>query len=282
MKILLVLVLFSFSLGIRAQENGAKELYDLSEIFLANKNFPRWWKSVRQAADMGSLAGLTRMGDGYMQGLPVIGVEKNLETAIGYYTRAADMGYKDAIYMLGNAHREKGTYNQALAYYRKLSDGGNHDATQLLGEAYLTGEGIEANHAKALELFTKGMNAGHSTCTYDIGYMYRNGSGVARDVTKAMEFYQKAGEQGNGLAYRNLGEMYSAGEGVEINAEEAFSWFALGSEAGDAQSAVNCLTLISDEKVLGNKETILKYAYRSKELGHPSADELVTWAEGLE
>lgn len=262
------------AVSVLTSAQSAQELFEQSEQFLFKKDYKSWFETAQKAADKGSPDAMTRLGDGYMYGVPGV-VSKDLLKAVGYYEKAANLGYKDGMYMLGNAHRELGTYSKALQVYGELSSKGLHDATQLLGEAYLTGEGVGVDANNALNLFTKGMNAGHAGCAYNIGFMYRNGRGVPKDVNKALAQFEKAGQMGDGGAYYALGEMYLQGVETGQDVQKAFGYFQMGEKIGHATCAMYCSALIMAKKVPGTKADALKYAYRSKELGFDRADALI-------
>jgi TPR repeat protein len=96
------------------------------------KNYPKAYNQFIQAAKEGMIA---KYNIGYMneQGL---GVKKNINKAISFYTMSANDGYDKAQYALGNAYLNgigvKKDLNTAIGYYQLASKQNNKEAKAIL------------------------------------------------------------------------------------------------------------------------------------------------------
>ena len=93
-----------------------------------------------------------------------LGVDANIELAMEYLKKSAELGYANAITDLGNA--------------------------------YVSGvPGIPQDLHKALELYMKAAEQGYPMAQFFIGRMYENGWGVNKDIKEANKWYEKAARQ---------------------------------------------------------------------------------------
>ena len=101
----------------------------------------------------------------YFQG---VGVERNLDTAMQYFEKAAAKGHAAAQNGVGRCHYEKGRYEEAFKWW------------------------------------TKAAAQGDMYAEYNIGLCFENGRGVTKDIPKAIEWYAKAAEKGYACAAKAL------------------------------------------------------------------------------
>jgi TPR repeat protein len=189
------------------------------------------------------------------------GVPQDYETAIKWFTLAAEQGIANAQFNLGQIYRKgEGVpqdYETAIKWFT-LAAGQSTDFTTVLQEW---------GPSTSSEFEEQGsVNAQNA-----LGEMYRNGEGVSQDYETAIKWYFSAAarssdftialkeftrlaEKGNADAQFYLGFMYRNGEGVPnedsedslviygvpYDDETAFKWYTLAAEQGhsDAQVAV--------------------------------------------
>lgn len=78
--------------------------------------------------------------------------------------------------------------------------GGGSMQTLNEGIAYMNGDGVEQDYAKAAELFASVEASENKSATgvvaagYELGVLYEQGLGVEQDLNKAKELYQEAAE----------------------------------------------------------------------------------------
>ena len=207
------------------------------------------------------------------------GKEYNREAAIDCFRRAADAGYADAWYYLGNAAltgTDPDRYKTAMEYYQKAEELGSLLA--LYGEArlYQYGRGTEVDREKAKALYEEAIaggcveaNEGLSALLLDagdgqaaiqyaekalegndiqlvcraminIGKAYKDGIGVEKDLEKTLEWYKKAADAGYNAGYGNVGWQYYYGQGVEQSDAEALAWFEKAAEKGYTHELAWC------------------------------------------
>jgi TPR repeat protein len=151
------------------------------------------------------------------------GVEKDSRTATKWYRAAADQGYAEAQYEMGQAYiwgEERGVREdpaKAAAWFLKAAKQGNQQAQASLGEIY-SGGGVD------LWLSAKGP------------IKYGN---VSADFPKAAKWYRTAIDQGYstihsanllGNATYQLAMMYMAGKGVSRDPVQAYKWFSIAAD----------------------------------------------------
>ena len=89
------------------------------------------------------------------------------------------------LFELGKEAYEKENYESALEFFTKAAETGNNQAIKMLGIMYRDGIGVEQNVKKAIEYFSK-------TEAWDYIYeMYRDGIGVEQDTKKAAKYLIK-------------------------------------------------------------------------------------------
>lgn len=77
-----------------------------------------------------------------------------------------------------------------------------------LGRAYLRGDGVQIDVAKAMTFLETASNRGHSTAPFLLGREYLRGRNVTRDYRLAQKHFETAIERGNNQALIDLGDVY--------------------------------------------------------------------------
>jgi TPR repeat protein len=104
------------------------------------------------------------------------GVEKNMETAAGYYLKSADQDHRDAMFEMGWLYQ--------------------------VGEG-----GVTKDYENSAKWYQKSAEKGHPAAMYGIASFYYNGMGVERDTDAAMSWYQKSAAAGFPPAQKFLDEV---------------------------------------------------------------------------
>lgn len=159
---------------------------------------PRYIKSYNYykiAADQNHPAGNWAIGFMYYNGY--IGKQDNhdLEKAIKYFEKAANLGSISALNSLGIVYLEgkiKNTLNKekAIKLFNKATEKGNIFALNNLGKICES----EGNFSKAFTYFKKAADLGESWAANKVGEYYRTGTYVKKDIAKAFEYYWKSNE----------------------------------------------------------------------------------------
>ncbi|MCR5416966.1 MAG: sel1 repeat family protein [Pseudobutyrivibrio sp.] len=137
----------------------------------------------------------TAIGLFYMNGY---GVEANTETAITYFTAAADNGYAKASYYLGQIY-ENGLdvdrdYEQAMEYYLQAADSDFAPALNQIGYMYYNGYGVDVDFASAVYYQKLAALQGYAPAQVNLGFLYENGYGVERNLETALSYYEMAAD----------------------------------------------------------------------------------------
>ncbi|ROO27984.1 hypothetical protein SAOR_06650 [Salinisphaera orenii MK-B5] len=142
-------------------------------------------------AEQGNASAQYNMGVLYDEGY---GVERNYETALEWYRRAAEQEYAKAEHNLGIMYQE--------------------------------GHGTEADPERAAEWFRRAAEHGEPAAQNNLAVMYVRGQGVPRNLGEAAKWAARAAEAGNESARANLPHIADAlpdsrieGDNVNIRSE---------------------------------------------------------------
>ena len=162
------------------------------------------------------------------------GTKKNLDSAFGWYEKAANANVANAIYHLGRLYYDgKGVqqdYNKAFGLFKKACDLRESLAYEYLADCYFYGQGTKINYEKALQFYLKVKPRG--VIEYQIGCIYARGLSTGSDYPKAAEHFQKGVDFGHAHSMNNLGALYYNGEGVQKDYNKAFELFKKASDLG--------------------------------------------------
>ncbi len=224
-----------------AQKNTPLAFYELGLLFEEGQdtagrgvfqNLEKARGLYEKAGDAGVLQGYLKVAQFYEQG---IGVERNLQTAIDYYFKVADMAQDDTskkqygdfmtqLYMkIGAEERDR---VKAMGWYLKAAEGGDTEAELIVARGYMNGAfGGKPDEAKAKIWFEKLAEKNNVEAIMSLAYIHANGVGVDIDYPKANALYLQAAEMGSAEAAWNLGNAYANGNGVDVNTTKSQEWF---------------------------------------------------------
>ena len=152
------------------------------------------------------------------------GVARDPAEALRWAHAAADRGNAEAMDMVGAAYLRgsvvKGNPVIALGYF-KAAAGKCPQAAFNLGQCYFGAQGTAQDIPKALEYWQKAADAGHGRAAACAAMAYLSGEGVAPDAARARRLAERAVELNDPSGLVVLGEMqFQAGE---LDASKA-SW----------------------------------------------------------
>lgn len=123
-----------------------------------------------------------------------------------------------------------------VKYLERAADLGYHEALYDLGNNYLFGvNNVERDEKLGAAMLLKAAELGNADAQNDIGVCYYIGRGVEQDYTKAAQWVKRAADQGNTQGMSGLGECYYYGRGVEQDYNKAFDLFKKAEECRAAQ-----------------------------------------------
>ena len=123
-------------------------------------------------------------------------------------------------------------HEKAFEWYSKAADAGDINAMFMLGQMYYTGFWVvEQDFVKAYDWFMRSADGGDQNSMYYLGVLYRLGLGVEKDYDKAFAWYMRSADLGYYAAMKEIGDMYEKGEGVKQNKAKAEEWHAKADAA---------------------------------------------------
>jgi len=164
-------------------------------------------------------------------------VPANLEQAVEYFQKAANLGEAAALYKLGR-HYENNEKNwpRAIECLEKAAALGYAEAMDRLGAIYYKGKITTQNKEKAFAYFQRAAAHGSAAGQYNQGFCYLEGEGVSGDANKAFDCFQLPAQQGIAKAYCCMGICYFEGNGVSKDAAMAFRCFKKAAELMDVEA----------------------------------------------
>ncbi len=109
---------------------------------------------------------------------------------------------------------EKLERDESIESLQKRAATGDGDAWYRLAAAYLTGDGVERDFAKAADAFEKAAQAGVPEAAYNLGVCYQNGDGRPADPAQMLRWFAFAAEGGHGQAAYMMATAYRRGKHV--------------------------------------------------------------------
>lgn len=186
--------LFALFTGIVAQANTLEE----ARQKLAEKDYAAAHAIYLALANQNDAKACYNLGLMYQDG---DGVSKNMDEAVKWYTKSADLGYKEAQYLLASLVFQRQTqsisYPQAVTYYEQAA------------------------------------KQGHVKSQLNLGMLYLRGDVIAQDMPAAVQWISQAASNNNSEAQGYLADLYQQGAGVEQNMVKAAMWLLLATQNED-------------------------------------------------
>ena len=217
---------------------------------------------------------------------------KNIELAIQYLKKAADLDYASAYRALAIIYMNRDecvdlNYELSFEYAEKAVELGEVSANYIIGYLYYYGYYVKKDYAKALEYFSKVKNCQNDdTALYILGMMHYYGQGC--DVDYDFSFYyltsyfemERDDSSNDGNAYKLLGLMYLRGCGTKCNLAKAYEYLTKSEQIEEDDEVEFGLGII--EFVLHGPEAATianKWFEKSAEKGNSNAQKCIKSAE---
>jgi TPR repeat protein len=218
-----------FQLAAKQGLNGAQ--VDLAYLYVTGYGTE---KDLEQAAHWYSLAaaqgnpnGEYSLGICYMHGE---GLEQNLVLARKWIGLALTHGDGARSTNAMGLTYETGPgmdLNEALQWYTKAAEMGYNEAQYNV--CRLTAQGLVSptDYTRSIKWCSILAEQGDSWGEYGWARIFEQGVGVPPDFEKAAAWYKKSAEQGNPAAQLSLADLYFEGKGVQKDLVEAYKWAAV-------------------------------------------------------
>jgi TPR repeat protein len=266
---------------------------------LNHKKAVAWFSA---ATDRGDSDAQVALGDMYLRGQ---GVEQvDMETAVRYYSRAADQRCPLGLYNLGVCYeRGWGVLEnpiKAVELLEKAAKNGELLAQNQISYLFLNNSCVR-NFDAAFDWALIAAERKNAQSCYRLGWMYENGYGVFEDHCKALEWYVKASRQyeeviegidriikgltqkaeaGSKNAQYSLGVIREKGLGVPKNPNIAFMWYERAADQGHA-GAYCALGCAYEKGELGKTKDALRACVHYVESAKLGWSEAVDNIQGL-
>lgn len=231
---------------------------------LASLQFPMPIEAVgssklRTAAAQGNPSALLEVGNRYAEGK---GVGRDVNEAIVWFTRAANLGSAAAQYRLGSFY-EKGygvnkDLKQAVSWYEKSAIAGNRKSMHNLAVLYAEGYQGKPNFELSMKWFREGAERGLADSQYNLGVIYARGLGVKQDLVEAYKWFAIAAEAGDSEALKKRDEIAAKMDPKMVHwAKSAVRLFQpkeLDAIANDGQSPLETWDETPSAKISAVKE----------------------------
>lgn len=228
--------LFYYRVGIFNGSEDARFLYEAMKINDAENPRPHLIE-MKKAAENGSAVAMTYYGDICYQGN--YGVEKNVDEAVAFWKKAAEMGSPVSQYYMAYAYRwgdgvEK-DYCIALMYALKSTEQKFPRGYRILGFMHDYGNFVEKDIEKAKYYYEKAIKYGDYLSLCYLGnihyYDYKNYDQSIKCYSRAVE-YADEGKIKSGTPYFRMGVSLRYGDGIEEDKEKACEFYIKAVERG--------------------------------------------------
>ena len=139
----------------------------------------------------------------------------------------AEAGHATAQYYMGNLQLRRSETKTAIAYFTKSADQGFRSAQYNLGVIFARGDGVAKDPEAAFKWYGMAAAQGHPTAQFNLGVFYRDGLGPAADGRKAIEWFTRSAENGNVFAQINLARIYTLGKVAPKDLTRAYMWLEI-------------------------------------------------------
>ncbi|WP_024930366.1 tetratricopeptide repeat protein [Methylophilus sp. OH31] len=129
------------------------------------------------------------------------GVARNMDEAVKWYTKSAELNYKEAQYTLAS-----------LVFQRQIQS---------------------ISYPQAVTYYEQAAKQGHVKSQLNLGMLYLRGDVIAQDMPAAVQWLSLAASNNNSEAQGYLADLYQQGAGVEQNTVKAAMWLLLATQNED-------------------------------------------------
>ena len=195
-----------------------------------NQNFDlayeNYTKSIKKSNnDIAKANSMNNLGSMFLQGE---GVKKDIDKAIEYFQRSAELGNDTAMLNLGllyfNGNDVENNYRLAFEYFCNAAAKFNGKSLNILGYYYEVGLLGNQDISKAIECYRKSYENDFVKAAYNYARFFENGIGVPTNYEEAFRLYKIAADADIPFALVKISDCYSKGMGTERDVTK--SWEA--------------------------------------------------------
>ena len=192
------------------------------------RNYKKAFKYFVMACDNGNASAYFNVGLCYDGGY---GVAQNVNKAIEYYNKAAEMDVPEAMNKMAVIAEQKGDYAVALKNLRKLALLGNPVCMRKVATMLLNGLGTPASETEIIDMLTAAAQKGDRRAQVHLADCYQRGQGVPVNYDEMFNWLLLAAQESDPEAQTKLAYCYQKGYGTVKNTDVAFSWYQLAAKS---------------------------------------------------
>jgi hypothetical protein len=177
----------------------------------------------KRAAREGNVFSAALVAQCYADG---IGTAKNLDSAIEYYTIAAEKGSVLSQRRLGLALFNRRQNERAFEWFERAADAGDVNSVFMVGRMYLQGRGTARNASRGVDFLLRAAREGHANAMLMLADCYIDGDGVTRNPSQGIDWLRRAAGKGLAKADWQLAKCEMNGTGTPVNYALATYYFS--------------------------------------------------------
>ena len=180
-------------------------------------------------------------------------------------------------YSMGQDCLHVGNLDDAVTYFRKAANMGAYEAAYeicVIGHRMEIGDGVPKDEEKAENCYKIGVEYDIENASLYLGKLYLRGiNGGKPNPRKARRALEHASDLGNTEAAALLGQAYDEGRLGKVNREKAFQYYLLAAERGDSSSMLMIgLFYAQGSNVTKDLTAAEMWIRKGRELGDPDGD----------
>ncbi len=239
----------------------AKAMFELDERFYEDRDSNRALELFEEAGKKGNPLAYIELGDYLLENSTNRKEEKE---AITYYKKALELGFKEALLILGEVYIEIGDIRKARKTFKlaieegldgywglSLLEDDDKKAIQLLEKSCefkknsknlfdLADIMMTEDEELAFKLLNEAAKLGSGEAHVVLGIEYYLGENLEKDYDKAFKHFELADQQANTLGTFHLAMCYIEGHGVKKDLEKAKELLTIAADEG-SEDAIEVL-----------------------------------------
>lgn len=205
--------------------------------------------NLKSRADSGQIEAQVGMGREYEAGQLV---ERDIDSAINWYTLAAGQGSTEGAFRAGALMLEqnlKGSANRSedeiASLLQQAANQGSAPAQLALADFLTTRSVSDVLETQIYNLYKAAAEQQLSDAQFKLADLLAEGRGTSRDLEAAVLWYRRAAEQGDNRAQLATGDFYLTGISVPASVRNALAWYEKSANQGNVQAQSNLGDLLT-------------------------------------
>jgi len=161
----------------------------------------------------------------------------------------------------------KPDYAKAMQWYLKAANAGDGIACEKIAYLYDRGLGVTQDKQQSFSWLKRSADLGYPVAIFELGRAYEIGDGVPQDVPKAKKLYEQASANGQPEALIALGNMYAEGHGAKLDREKALTYYIVAANYGNPEGkrlASELAPQLSSKQVAAAKQDAHRFEVSNK------------------